>query len=152
MSERRIVLPRRVLILGGALGAIGVGQAGAQPSREDRFLGWVHRVEAERSVVPVYDADSLGFPTNVVAGRQIVLTRGGVQRSFTVISPFQPDRVVLATSNPGTRTIVVHRTDVDLRRAKSARSVGGKVSSWSGRDCDADFAEQVDYWIAEPGR
>ena len=152
MSERRTVLPRRVLVLGGALGAIGGGLARAQASREDRFLGWVHRVEQERSVVPVHDADSLGFPTNVVAGRQIVLTRGGVQRSFTVISPFQPDRVVVAVSNPATRTIIIHRTDVDLRRAKSARGVGGKVSSWSGRDCDADFAAQVDFWIAEPVR
>jgi hypothetical protein len=85
-----------------------------------------------------------------VAGRQIVLSREGVQRSFTVISPFQPDRVVLAAANPAARTIIIHRTDVDLRRAKSARSVDGKVSPWSGRDCDADFAAQVDFWIAEP--
>jgi hypothetical protein len=152
MRQLRVGLPRRILVLGAALGAVTAGTARAQSSREDRFLSWVHRVELESGVVPVYHTDILGFRTDVSAGRQVSLTRNGVQRFFTVIAPFQENRVVLAAGNPATKTFAIHRTDVDLQRVKSARDVGGKVASWSGRECDADFAAQVDFWIAEPVR
>jgi hypothetical protein len=152
MSLHRVVLPRRIFVLGAALGAAAVGAARAQPSREDKFRDWVQRVELERGVVPVYHTDVLGFRTDVSSGRQISLTRNGVQRFFTVIAPFQENRVVLAAGDPATKTFAIHRTDVGLQRVKSARDFGGKVSAWSGRECDADFAAQVEFWIAEPVR
>lgn len=147
MRQRRVALLRRVLVLGGL--SVAAGAARAQSSRDDKFLAWVHRVERETSVVPLYGAGSLGFSGDVSAGRQVTVTREGVQRAFTVIAPFQPDRVVLVVTNPVTRAVIVHRTDVHLRRVASARSIGGRTSAWSGPDCDADFAAQVDFWIAE---
>lgn len=152
MSQPRIVLPRRALVLGAALAAAAVSGARAQSSRADRFLGWIHRVELEKSVVPIAHTDILGFRSDVSAGRQVSLVRNGVQRIFTVIAPFQENRIVLAAGDPATRTFAIHRTDVGLQRVKSARETGGKASAWSGAECDADFAAQLDFWIAEPVR
>jgi hypothetical protein len=144
-----VVLPRRVFVLGAALGATTVGAACAQSSRDDKFRRWVNIAEYVTTTVPLKNGRLLGFPSEEVGGRQIGTSRGGVLRLLTVIAPHQPDRVILMTSDLAMTKYAIHRTDTHLKRVASARQIDGKASAWNGPECEADFTAQVNFWVAE---
>ncbi|MBV9832892.1 MAG: hypothetical protein JO055_00710 [Alphaproteobacteria bacterium] len=151
MSPIRVVLPRRIFVLGAAMGVATAGAARAQSSHEDKFRRWVHLAEYVTITVPLKNGLLLGFRYDEIGGRQIGTTRGtsGAVRTLTVIAPHQPDRVILMTSDFAKTKYAIHRTDTHLKRVASARQIDGKASAWSGPECEADFAAQVDFWIAE---
>lgn len=154
MLDLRSVLSRRAALSAGALMLAGIGSTRAQTAldRAENIEAWVEHIRTTPNVAPMSNGHLLGFPTEQVQRKQIGLTRDGVRRLFAVVTPGQRDGIVLAAGNLETGTFGVHRTGTHLRRISSARNDGGKVSRWSGPECDADFEAQIAFWAALPIR
>jgi hypothetical protein len=147
-----IVISRRPVMLAGYFGFIGAGSAYGQvtPAHIKKFEAWVAHINKNQETAPMTNGSLLGFPTEQVRRKQSGIKRDGVNRLFAVVIPAQRDGVVLAAGNSETSTFTVHRTGIHLRRISSARNVSRNVSRWSGPECDRDFKEQVDFWLALP--
>ena len=154
MSNWEFELSRR-MAFGGVLllaaGSEAVAQAVAEASeRSKKFQAWVDYVLKMDTISPMSNSTLLGFSTDIVQRKQVGLTKDGVQRLFAVVMPQQTDGIVIAMGFTGSKTFNVHRTGMHLRRVGSARAINGKVSSWSGAECNKDFEAQIGYWATLP--
>ena len=146
-------ISRRALIAAGAATVALSGIAAAQQPRPtaDKLARMINRAFENPDTVRWANPQIVGFRSGFRA-RSLGFNEGSLEYHFHVADPRQTDDLIFFTREPTTSYFKMHRTGMHLRRIASAlnhsQQVGG-LKSWSGPDCEADFASQLAFWAGK---
>ncbi len=152
MSDKRWISRRCLIAIGaGTMALPGIAWAQQPRPTADKLDRMINRAFEDPETVRWANPQIVGF-TSGFRARSLGFTEGSLEYHFHVADPRQTDDLIFFTREPSAGFFKMHRTGMHLQRIASAlnhsKQAGG-LRTWSGPDCEADFAAQLAFWATK---